>query len=202
MPPPPPSSPPPPPPSSPSETFRNGIENDRPVPAVAASSSKARQEKRRVKAKRALKTFSVVVGMNVTLTMAIILLFGSGKRYNARAKPLWIPPLWLVHAASLGSSFFMGLASWLVWAEGGFGAQSNALPLYLSATSLGIVWDPLVLVMGATWVGLAFCVVHLGTLVACEREFGKVNPVAGEIVRPCVAWVGFLAILTFSLAIS
>ncbi|XP_010045913.2 translocator protein homolog [Eucalyptus grandis] len=198
---PPPPSPPSPPPPSP-QTFNNGINNDHFEPAVAVSSSKARQEKRRVKAKRALKTFAVVVGTNLALTMAIILLFGSGKRYNARPKPLWLPPLWLVHVVSLGLSFFMGLASWLVWAEGGFGAQSDALPLYIAATSLGIVWDPLVLVMGATWVGLAFCLVHLGTLVACKREFGKVNPLAGEIVGPCVVWVGFLAIMTFSLAIS
>ncbi|XP_030511990.1 translocator protein homolog [Rhodamnia argentea] len=195
--------PPPPPPLS--QTFKNGIKNDHPVlpvAAAAASSSKAHRDRRMVKARRALKTFVVSVGTNLTLTMAIILLFGSGKRFNARPKPMWSPPLWLVHAASLGSSFFMGLASWLVWAEGGFGAQSEALPLYLAGTSLGIVWDPLVLVMGADWVGLAFCLVHLGTLVACKREFGKVNPLAGDIVRPCVVWVGFLTIFTFSLAIS
>ncbi|KAI3443133.1 uncharacterized protein J3R85_000020, partial [Psidium guajava] len=166
------------------------------------SSSNARREKRMVKAKRALKTFVVGVGTNLTLTMGIILLFGSGKRYNARPKPPWLPLLWFVHLASLSSSFFMGLASWLVWAEGGFGPRSDALPLYLAGTSLGVVWDPLVLVMGADWVGLAFCLVHLGTLVACKRVFGKVNPLAGEAVRPCVVWVGFLTIFTFSLAIS
>ncbi|XP_030475675.2 translocator protein homolog [Syzygium oleosum] len=194
----------PPPPSPYSQTLKNGIKNDRPVPAAeAVSSSKTRQETRRVKAKRALTALVVGVGANLSLTMVIILLFGSGKRYDARPKPLWLPPLWLVHAASLGSSFFMGLAGWLVWAEGGFRAQSGAaLPLYVDATSLGVVWNPLVLVMGADWVGLAFCLVHWGTLAACKREFGKVNHLAGEIVRPCVVWVGFLAILTFGLAIS
>lgn len=191
-----------PPPSPPSQTSKNGIKNDHPLPAVVVPSSESRQEKRRVKAKYTLKTLVVGVGMNLTLTVAIILLFGSGKRYNARPKPLWFPPLWLVHAASLGSSFFMGGASWLVWTEGGFSTQPDALPLCLAATSLAIVWDPLVLVMGANWVGLAFCLVHLGTLEACKREFRKVIPLAGEIVRPCEVWVGFLTILTFSLAIS
>ncbi|XP_044484115.1 translocator protein homolog [Mangifera indica] len=133
------------------------------------------------------------------LTTTIIILFGSGPKYRASAKPFWFPPLWLIHLASLGSSFFMSLAAWLVWADGGFHEQADALPLYIAQFSLSVIWDPLVLVIGAVWLGLFFCVIHFGTLFACYKTFKKVNPFAKDLVKPCLAWMGFLTIVTYKL---
>ncbi|XP_034684787.1 translocator protein homolog [Vitis riparia] len=120
--------------------------------------------------------------------MAIIFLFGSSHKYRAIAKPFWFPPLWVMHVGSLVCSGLMGVSAWAVWSEGGFRGESDALPLYVAHISLGIVWEPLVVVMGAAWMGLGFCVVHFGTLVACYSAFRNVNPVVGELVKPCLAW--------------
>ncbi|KAJ0092639.1 hypothetical protein Patl1_25071 [Pistacia atlantica] len=141
--------------------------------------------------------FSIIAPLILTIT--IIFLFGSGSKYRASAKPFWFPPLWLIHLASLGSSFSMGLAAWLVWADGGFHAYSNALPLYIAQVSLSVIWDPLVLVIGAAWLGLVFCVIHFGTLFACYKTFKQVNPFAKELVKPCLAWMGFLTIVNYKL---
>ncbi|KAM7463071.1 hypothetical protein LguiA_031192 [Lonicera macranthoides] len=159
---------------------------------AAATTTAAAKHKKISMAKRALRSLSVALMVPLALTMATIFFFGSARKYRALAKPFWFPPPWLMHLASLGSSFFMGLSSWLVWAEGGFHNESDALPLYIAQLSLSIIWDPLVLKIGAVRMGLVFCVVHFGTLVACRRKFKTVNPIAGDLVRPCLAWIAFL----------
>lgn len=95
----------------------------------------------------------------------------------------------------------MGFAAWLVWADGGFHAHPDALLLYIAQVSLGIVWDPLVLVIGAPWLAFVFCAANLGALFACFKIFRgmNVNPFAKDLVKPCVAWAAFLTILTFKL---
>ncbi|GFY85108.1 hypothetical protein Acr_03g0018820 [Actinidia rufa] len=144
------------------------------------------------KAGRSFRSLVVALVVPLSLTLAIILVFGSSHKYQALANHFWLPPLWLIHLASLGSSFLMGLSAWLVWAEGGFHGPSDALPLYVAQVSLSLTWDPLVLKIGSARVGLVFLVVHFGTLVTCYKKFRRVNPAAGDLVKPCLAWVAFL----------
>ena len=143
---------------------------------------------------------AVAVGVPLCLTTAMIFLFGSShNKYRAMAKPFWFPPTWVMHVGSLACSALMGVSAWSVWLDGGFRAESEALPLYVAHVSLGMAWEPLVMVMGAVWMGLGFCVVHFGTLVACYSAFRNVNPAVGELVKPCLAWVAVLTFLTFKL---
>ncbi|GLU08377.1 hypothetical protein SLE2022_252950 [Rubroshorea leprosula] len=145
-------------------------------------------------------SLAAAIAVPLTLTSFIIFNFGAGKRYRTLPnKPFWFPPLWLIHLASFGSTFLMSLAACLVWLVGGFNADSDALPLYISQVALSIVWDPLVLVIGSARVGFVFCVVHFGTLVACHRRFEKLIPSAKDLVTPCLLWSGFLTVLTYKL---
>ncbi|KAJ7980266.1 Translocator-like protein [Quillaja saponaria] len=160
---------------------------------------KPRQETKSTKAKRALRSLAIAIAIPLSINLTIIFLFGSGRKYYSITKPFWFPTLWFVHLASLGSSFLMGLAAWLLWADGGFHAQSDALPLYIAQVSLSIVWDPLVLVFGSAWLGFVFCVLHFGTLFLCYLRFKKVNPFAKDLVKLCLAWVAYLTIVSFKL---
>ncbi|GMH18784.1 hypothetical protein Nepgr_020625 [Nepenthes gracilis] len=143
-------------------------------------------------AKNAVRSLILYLLSNLSLTLSIVVLFGSGRRYRAlQNKPVWFPPFWLIHSATLASSFLMGLSGWLVWADGSFrrgGYYSEALPVYVAQISLGFTWHPLVLRIGAAHLGVAYCLVNLGTLVSCYVNFGKVNSVAGDLVKPCLAW--------------
>lgn len=95
----------------------------------------------------------------------------------------------------------MGLAAWLVWADGGFHSQSNSNSMffYIAQISLSVVWGPIVLVFGAAWIGLVLCLVHFGTLIACYMSFRDVNPFAKDLVKPCLAWVGYITIINCQL---
>lgn len=159
-----------------------------------------RPESTRTKAKRALRSLAIGVAVPLALTVAIILCFGSGRKYHGLPnKPFWLPPLWLIHLATTGSSLFMGLAAWLVWADGGLSAKSDALPLYVAHVSLSIVWHPLVLVMGAHAVALVTCMVNLGTIFLCYLRFRRVNPFAEDLAKPCVVWAAYMSLVSFKL---
>ncbi|KAJ4722187.1 Translocator-like protein [Melia azedarach] len=170
-----------------------------PAATDANTFSKTRPHNKMISAKRAFRSLAFSISVPLILSLAIICLFGSGKKYRALPKPFWFPPLWFIHLASLGSSFLMSLAAWLVWADGGLNLYSDSLPLYIAQVSLSFVWDPLVLVIGAAWLGLVSCVVHFGTLVACYKSFKKVNPFAKDLVKPCLAWMGFLTMVNYKL---
>ncbi|PON80354.1 TspO/MBR-related protein [Parasponia andersonii] len=183
-----------------SQTLHPGFMLDQTIITTIPTNYKlSKREKKIFRAKRALRSLFIAVSIPLSLTMTIILLFGSGHRYRAVPKPFWFPPLWLIHLASLGSSFLMGFAGWLFWADGGFHAQSNALPLYITHISVSVVWDPLVLVIGAAWLGLVFCLIHFGTLFACYRSFRRVNPFAKDLAKPCLAWVAYLTLVNYKL---
>ncbi|CAK7356829.1 unnamed protein product [Dovyalis caffra] len=97
------------------------------------------------------------------------------------------------------SSFLMGLSAWLVWAEGGFHGNPTALYLYLAQLVLISAWDPTVFQMAPPWVGLLVCLAAFGTVVGCSRQFKELNPIAGNLVKPCLAWASLLAIVNLKL---
>ncbi|KAL1320926.1 hypothetical protein AAHE18_14G092500 [Arachis hypogaea] len=163
-------------------------------------SQKSLHETKRTKARRALRSLAIGVLVPLTITLAIIILFGSGRKYHSLTKPFWFPPLWFIHLATLGCSFFMGLATWLVWADGGFRGESrDVMSLYLVQLSLGITWHPIVLVMGAYWLAPFFCVVNFVAIFLCYLRFKRVNPFATDLAKPCLLWSAYLSLISFKL---
>lgn len=114
-------------------------------------------------------------------------------------KPFWFPRLWALHLACLGSSFLMGLSAWLVWAEGGFHRKPMAMLLYLSQLGLSLAWDPVVFKAGATRIGLVLCVALFGVMIACVKAFKNLNPLAGDLVKPCFGWAVLLSLANLKL---
>ncbi|KAL6193765.1 hypothetical protein ACLB2K_034849 [Fragaria x ananassa] len=172
-----------------------------PIPTKPISTTITKQGANRASAQRALRSLAIGIAVPFFLSMTTIFIFGSGTKYQAMSKPFWFPPVWLIHVSYLGSSILMGLAAWLVWADGGFHLQSksNSLFFYIAQISLSIIWSPVVLVFGVAWMGLLLCLVHFGTLMACYMSFRNVNPFAKDLVKPCLAWVGYLTIVNSTL---
>ncbi|KAL8548625.1 hypothetical protein ACS0TY_007784 [Phlomoides rotata] len=152
-------------------------------------------------ARRGLRSLSLAVAFPFSLTLLDIFLFGSTTRYRTLHKPFYFPPLWALHLACLTTAFLSGLSSWLVWAEGGFHRQPMALALYLAQLALSLVWYPVVFGAGAIRIGLVLCGVLFGVLLGCTRMFTNMNPIAGDLVKPCLAWALLLAVANFRLVL-
>lgn len=150
-------------------------------------------------AKRGLKSLSIALTIPLLLTLVDISLFGSSYQYASMEKPFWFPRLWALHLACLGSSFLMGLSAWLVWAEGGFHRKPMAMLLYLSQLGLSLAWDPVVFKAGATRIGLVLCVALFGVMIACVEAFKNLNPLAGDLVKPCFGWAVLLSLANLKL---
>ncbi|KAI3952966.1 hypothetical protein MKX01_028658 [Papaver californicum] len=151
-------------------------------------------------AKKGLKSLSIAISIPTILTILTIYLSGSNQIYRSlQNKPLWFPPTWAFNFLCLISSFCMGLSSWLVWAEGGFHKKPNALPLCATQLGLSLCWKPIVLLMGSNYLGLVVCVGEFGGLVGCSRMFRDVNPIAADLLKPCLAWVAYLTIINYKL---
>ncbi|KAK9945648.1 hypothetical protein M0R45_011152 [Rubus argutus] len=164
----------------------------------ATTMNKNNYRSKRDMAKRGLRSLAVAISLPVALHL-LTLYLGSTDSYRTSSKPFWFPPLWALRLTCLASSFLMGLSAWLVWAEGGFHKNPVALPVYLAQLVLGLLWDPIVFGAGAPWVGMVVCMGMFAALVGCSKVFQDVNPTAGDLIKPCLAWVAFLAVVNLKL---
>ncbi|KAH7444817.1 hypothetical protein KP509_02G093200 [Ceratopteris richardii] len=93
----------------------------------------------------------------------------------------------------------MGLASWLVWAEGGWVKQKPALGLYIVQLVLNLLWPYTFFGQHNILLALVDIVALDFVLAACVQAFSKANHVAGNLMKPYLAWVLFATALNFSL---
>ncbi|XP_061369408.1 translocator protein homolog [Gastrolobium bilobum] len=165
----------------------------------------SKRDKRMVMAKRGLRSLAIAVSLPLSLTVLSVYL-GSSMNNQSRVhdavtwrKPFWFPPSWALHLTCLASSFLMGLSAWMVWADGGFHRNPTALLVYLAQLLFTLLWDPIVFGAGATRFGLMVCLGWFGAQLGCMRVFGRVNSIAGDLIKPCLAWSAFLFIVNLKL---
>lgn len=156
---------------------------------------------KRAMTRKGLKSLGLAIGLPILLTISTIYLFQLGQGYDDLVDSAWYPPMWVIHVASILSSCLMGLSAWLVWAEAGFhGPATAALPLLvITQLMLGLLWGPVVLGLGAIRLGLVFGLALVAALYGCVMGFRDVNPLAGELVVPCIAWAVLLVVMNYGL---
>lgn len=107
--------------------------------------------------------------------------------YPRLAKPWFTPPGWLFPVAWTGLYSAMGVASWLVFQNGGLAA--NALPLGLYALQLGanFAWTPLF--FGAHRLDLALVDILAmdASILGCILTFRRASPLASNLMIPYLA---------------
>ncbi|CAO2839736.1 unnamed protein product [Amaranthus hypochondriacus] len=168
---------------------------DEPITANGGGDKRERQ-RRMVMARRGLKSLAVALSVPLILTLTNIYMFGANDNYKMSNRPNWVPPIWALHMACLGSTALLGLCGWMVWAEGGFHRNPNALGLFFGQFGLSLLWDPLVFKMGANWAGLVIAVGVCWALFRCYKVFRQVNEVAANLVLPCFGWAALLAFIS------
>ncbi|KAK1428187.1 hypothetical protein QVD17_17016 [Tagetes erecta] len=162
---------------------------------TTTTKTKTPKQQRTAIPRRGMQSLAVGIAVPVALTLANISMFGWNKSYNTIQKPFWIPPLWALHLTCLASSFVMGLSGWLVWAEGGFHQNPSAVGLYLGQLGLSLAWDPIFFKMGAARMGMLVCLGQIATMLSCLKAFNRVNRTAGDLMKLCLIWSGFLTLV-------
>lgn len=147
-----------------------------------------------------MKSLYIAVGIPLVLGF-VDAIFNSplSKWYFDLKKPKWQPPGPIFGGAWSLLYPLMGLASWLVWAEGGFAKQAVPLTLYAIQLVLNLAWQALF--FGAKRLGAAFYdILALDVaIVATIVAFKPVNEVAANLLKPYLAWVLFATALSWRL---
>ncbi|KAK8945183.1 hypothetical protein KSP39_PZI008478 [Platanthera zijinensis] len=180
------------------QTLRQRSKNDTATTPAAQPhdpAEKTTREKKRAMARRGLRSLAAAISIPLILSILSSILSSSPTTHPSRT---WRPPAWAIHASAAATSSLMGLAAWLVWAEGGM-RSPVVVALYAAQLALGLAWAPAVMFAGAGRAGLVISVALVAALAVCSRRFGQVNPVAGDLVKACIAWGMFLAIVSYKM---
>ena len=125
--------------------------------------------------------------------------FMPGAWYAALVKPAWNPPNAIFAPVWTVLYGLMAVAAWLVWRRAGFSGAGAALGLFAVQLILNALWS--YLFFGRHQPGLAFG--DIGVLwvaiLSVVLLFWRVDRVAGALLLPYLAWVGFAAYLNFTL---
>jgi tryptophan-rich sensory protein len=119
--------------------------------------------------------------------------------YASIVKPSFTPPPFVFAPVWTALYVLMALAAWLVWRLRGFGGASLALSLFIAQLALNALWSYLFFGAHAPLpafidiIALEFLI--LATLVA----FWRTSALAGILMIPYAAWVGFASVLNFSI---
>lgn len=135
------------------------------------------------------------------LLVAAVAAFGSqfapGPWYEALAKPAWTPPNWLFGPAWTLLYALMALAAWKVWIVAR--RIDLALLVYGAQLLVNALWS--YLFFGRQRIDLALLdIVVLWLLIVVTLVlFWRRDRLAGWLLVPYLAWVGYAAALNFAL---
>ncbi|KQK07460.1 translocator protein homolog [Brachypodium distachyon] len=160
--------------------------------APAPSRDHPRSGKQKLgRAKRGLRSLAAAVTLSAALTAAAFYYASSGTGGASVA---------VARAGSVAAEAVMALAAWMVWAEGGLHRRPGATLAPFAAQLLAAAaWPALALKVGSGWAGMGCCGAMAAGAAACVRGFGAVNPVAGDLAKPCVAWAVLLAVINYKM---
>jgi translocator protein len=119
--------------------------------------------------------------------------------YQSLDRPAWAPPSWLFGPVWSVLYLLLGVAAWLVWRRGGFGAARGALVLFLAQHVMNALWSWLF--FGVQDAALAFAgIAVLWVLIAATiAAFTRHSRAAAVLLVPYILWVSYAAALNFAL---
>ena len=118
--------------------------------------------------------------------------------YAALVQPAWAPPGWLFGPVWTTLYLLMGVAAWMVWRVGGFGAARAALSLYLVQLVLNALWTWLFFAWHRGALAFAEIVLLWIVIAATLVAFWRVRPLAGALLVPYLLWVSFASALNYA----
>lgn len=122
----------------------------------------------------------------------------AGSFYTQLVRPEWAPspdwfsPVWTILYT------LMGIAAWLVWRVGGFGAARTALTLFFVQLAVNSLWSWLFFGWHLGALAFADIILLLVLITATLIAFWRIRPLAGALLLPYLLWVSFAAALNYA----
>jgi tryptophan-rich sensory protein len=134
----------------------------------------------------------------VVAALASIASIEADSFYLQLVRPSWAPPGWVFGPVWSVLYTAMAVAVWLVWRERGAPLSVPGIVLYVLQLVANAMWSWLF--FGWHRGALAFVDVLLmfALIAATLAVFWRVSRIAGALLIPYLAWVGFASVLTWS----
>lgn len=116
--------------------------------------------------------------------------------YARLARPPWAPPATVFGPVWSALFALMGMAAWLVWRHPGEERRSVPLALFVIQLAVNALWSWLFFAWHLGALAFADVILLLGLIAATLVAFWRVRPLAGILLLPYLAWVGFASVLT------
>lgn len=119
--------------------------------------------------------------------------------YTEIAKPTWNPPNWIFGPVWISLYTLMGIAAFLVWRKKDTSGAKFALCIYGIQLALNALWS--ILFFGLKNPGLAFVeiIILFIFIIITTILFWRINPSAGILMIPYIAWVFFAGFLNYTI---
>ena len=115
--------------------------------------------------------------------------------YRSLRKPIWNPPNWIFGPVWTALYVLMAAAAWMVWRKYGIGGATVPLAVFVIQLALNAAWSWLF--FGKHQISDAFndILVLWVTILITLILFWELEPLAGMLLLPYLAWVSFAAVL-------
>jgi benzodiazapine receptor len=132
----------------------------------------------------------------VAATGAIVTVPKIGTWYAALHKPAFNPPAWVFAPVWVVLYGLMALAAWRVWeAPAAPSEKRGALAHFAVQLVLNALWPPVFFGLQRPVSGLILMLVLLAAVCTTVRRFYLIDPLAGSMLLPYLAWVAFATVL-------
>ena len=116
--------------------------------------------------------------------------------FSALAKPAFMPPTWLFAPVWSALYFLMAIAAWRVYRIDGLRAT---IVLWFVQLVANAAWTPLFFGLHRVDLALIDIALLIVLIVATTIAFFRRDRLAGALMIPYLAWVGFATALTFAI---
>ena len=134
----------------------------------------------------------------ITAALGAAASVNAGEFYGQLARPAWAPPGWLFGPVWSLLYLSMGVAAWLAWRERGLRGMGSALPLFLAQLAVNALWSWLFFAWRQGALAFADVLLLLALIAATVLAFWRIRPLAGALLLPYLAWVGFASALNLA----
>ncbi len=120
--------------------------------------------------------------------------------YPTLVKPFFNPPSWVFAPVWALLYIMMGIAAGLVWSKAmSIKAKIPAIGFFILQLGLNALWSILFFGFKNPLLALVEIILLWICIYQTYRYFYQIQPVAGKLLLPYLAWVSFALILNFSI---